>query len=209
MQTQAMNRDSSFSESELATKYNRNINKIRLLAPDKSAEMNDINASIDKMVFPPIMFGRHKKTNTDGLFPKIGGMGSSAYTNSSPFSSMSQNRKILDNTFREKIWTGEEVKNGHFEVEPSFKSLESTEVESKQLTNISNPRRIETINATPNSLSEALKTEIKKHSLALQMRKGSTGTKQTKPADSQTTTHKELKINKKLDFGNADRKHQK
>ena len=109
-----------------------------------------MNLTKDSALLPPITYEHRyaSKDTTKSLFPKIGGMAVSAYIKNSPFSSMCQNRKILDNTLRDKVWTGEENKLQVLEVNPSNRSLDSTEVESKQLTNITNKRRIETIHTT-------------------------------------------------------------
>jgi hypothetical protein len=53
------------------------------------------------------MFG--KNTKNKNLFPKLGGMGLSAYANVSPYSSIYANRVVLDNTIRDKVRSGPEV----------------------------------------------------------------------------------------------------
>ena len=90
------------------------------------------------MVLPPIIFGKHKKNKTNCLFPKIGGMGGSAYPDASHYSSMHKNRIVLENTFREKIWTGDEVKIDHFGVNQNFKSIEVSDNDAGHLKKFSN-----------------------------------------------------------------------
>lgn len=108
-----------------------------------------VNASSDNMVLPPIILGKHKKNKTNCLFPKIGVMGGSAYPDSSHYSSMHKNRVVLENTFREKVWTGDDVKIDHFGVNQNLKSVEISDNDSKVLNKYINSRRGETINNTP------------------------------------------------------------
>lgn len=60
-------------------------------------------------------------------------MGGSAYSSSNHYTSMSQNRKLLDISLakRDKVWTGNDTKMSQLKVDQSNRSLESTEVESK------------------------------------------------------------------------------
>jgi hypothetical protein len=105
-------------------------------------------------MLPPIMFG--KNTKNKNLFPKLGGMGLSAYANVSPYSSIYANRVVLDNTIRDKVRTGQEVTYKQPKALSSSRSLEDYESESKQLTNYNKNRRGVTINS--NSVSTDLVT---------------------------------------------------
>lgn len=105
-------------------------------------------------MLPPIMFG--KNTKNKNLFPKLGGMGLSAYANVSPYSSIYANRVVLDNSTRDKVRTGEEATYNKLKPLSSSRSLEDYESESKQLTNYNKQRRGVTINA--NSVSTDLVT---------------------------------------------------
>ena len=123
-----------------------------------------VNMSKDSMVLPPINNGRHKKTKTNFVFPKIGGMSGSSYSNSSHFMSMYQNRQSLDTTFRDKLWTGNEDNVKHFGVNNSFKSLEVGDSETGKLNYYSNFKRNETI--MENSYSKVkLVTMVPKNSI--------------------------------------------
>jgi len=46
-------------------------------------------------MLPPIIFGK-RKSKKKALFPKLGTMGESLYSNQSPFSSIYRNRVSLD-----------------------------------------------------------------------------------------------------------------
>ena len=63
----------------------------------------------------------NRKNQVKSLFPKIGGMAISSYTETSPYSSMSKNRNALDNTLRDKVWTGNEVNQKPLELDSQFK----------------------------------------------------------------------------------------
>jgi hypothetical protein len=120
-------------------------------------------------MLPPIIFGKRKKN--ENLFPKLGGMGSSAYTNSSPYSSIYKNRIALEGTTRDKIRTGEEVNYKQLQLQSSARSLEDSESENKQLVNYSKHRRGMTIKANSNSTAlvtspvKSKKIDIRKHSI--------------------------------------------
>lgn len=120
-------------------------------------------------MLPPIIFGKRKKNGN--LFPKLGGMGSSEYANSSPYSSIYKNRIALESTIRDKIRTGEETNYKQLQLQSSARSLEDSESETKQLVNYSKHRRGVTIKANSNSIElvtspvKSKKIDIRKHSV--------------------------------------------
>lgn len=103
---------------------------------------------------------------------------------------------MLENALRDKIRTGEELKLEQLDIEPSSRSLERSENESKQLNNLSKHRRMETINVSKRSSQP----EFKKGRFNYDNRKSSIGNDSVMIIENQLMPQKSVELKKKLTF---------
>ena len=65
-----------------------------------------------------------KQNKANNLFPKIGGMAMSSYSNNSHFSNMFQIKSALENSSRGNTTSNNEPGTAHLEATANFKTLE-------------------------------------------------------------------------------------
>lgn len=109
---------------------------------------------------------------------------------------------MLENTFRDKIWTGEEAKAQTLEIENSTQSLDSTEVDTKQLNKYNHAKRLASIDVNQNNSQLAIS---KGHYPRFKLGKHSLGDTKLKILENQLIPHTTVNVKEKLNFGNSKR----
>ena len=146
--TISKNLDVSSTHTELVlhpfSKQGKFLSEERSVQMDPEEKLEVEEVSKGNLILPNINLGKHRKKNTAFVFPKLGGMGNSSYSNSSHFMSMYQNRQSLETELGGNPWN---EKKDAIE-KNSFKSLEVGRTDNTKLNYYSNFRRKETMETT-------------------------------------------------------------